>query len=95
MTAYLIIIVLYMAPPAASFFAETFFASSAARDWVNFAGVFSPFSAALGVPLKIDAFQHGSPWPVHLAYLGFYAALNASLLGVMTWLFNTRWRVAQ
>jgi hypothetical protein len=33
-------------------------------------------------------------WPLFLAYVGFTLGLNAALLLIMVWLFNTRWRVA-
>lgn len=95
MTAYLLVIVLFMAPVAAGAFADTFFPSSAVRELIAQLSFTSPFAAALSVPLEIDGQQFGGAWPIYRVYLAFSAALNASLLAGMTWLFHIRWRVAQ
>lgn len=122
MTTYLTILILFMAPPAAGFFEQTFFnkdrerQQAAQRDapgavrldgtrpvadnraldsWVTRFGFLSPFSAAFSVPLEIDNVRHGGTWPAHFFFLGFYVLVDLALVGVMTWLFNVRWRVAQ
>lgn len=122
MTTYLTILVLFMAPPAAYFFEQTFFHAGGPRPdatstgqapwsagevnrqaidqrsddtWIARLGFLSPFSAALAVPLTIDNVQHGGSWPTHYFFLAFYVLVDVSLVGVMTWLFNVRWRVAQ
>ncbi len=122
MTTYLTILVLFLTPPAALFFQQTFFSrrgdpypsrtttidkdgvlqvTSSAQDrrthdtFVARLGFLSPFSAALAVPLTIDGVQFGGRWPTHYVFLAFYLALDVALVGVMTWLFNVRWRIAQ
>jgi hypothetical protein len=95
MTAYLLVIVLFMGPVAASAFADTFFPSSNVRDWVAQLSFTSPFAAALSVPLTIDGRQFGGRWPIYQNYLLFTVIFDAVLLATMTWLFHIRWRVAQ
>jgi ABC-type transport system involved in multi-copper enzyme maturation permease subunit len=129
MSAYLAVFVLFMGPPAAAFFGETFFDAGRADNqalaspdfsgpaWsapnpalyrhmplrdarmpdrpVARLGFLSPFSAALSVPLVIDGVVYGGPWPAHYAFLAFYLLVDLALVGIMTWLFNVRWRVAQ
>ena len=34
-------------------------------------------------------------WAMFLAHLAFAVGLNVTLLGLMIWMFNTRWRVSQ
>lgn len=101
MTTYMTIIVLFCAPLAVSFFANTFFPDEPSTAQIAWAGVTSPFSAAFAVPLDVRLATDTSAsvaatgnWPLFLAYVGFNLALNALLLGIMIWLFNTRWRVA-
>jgi ABC-type transport system involved in multi-copper enzyme maturation permease subunit len=95
MTAYLLVIVLFMGPVAASYFADTFIARSEVRELITQLSFTSPFSAALSVPLKIDGTVYGGVWPTYLVYLLFSILFDAALLGIMTWLFHVRWRVAQ
>ncbi|MBL9124275.1 MAG: ABC transporter permease subunit [Planctomycetaceae bacterium] len=95
MTSYLAVIVLYLGPIAASSFADTFVADSATRGLIDQLSFTSPFAAALSVPLTIDGTTYGGAWPTYLAYLPVAALGNATLLGLMTWLFHVRWRVAQ
>ena len=59
------------------------------------------FAAAFAVPLDVrlatDTASNAAAignWPLFLTYVTFNAALNLALLGIMIWLFNTRWRVA-
>jgi hypothetical protein len=66
-------------------------------------GFTSPFVTAFSVPLDMSsatderADQRATPntWGMFGAFVGFAIALNGALLGVMIWLFNTRWRVSQ
>jgi ABC-type transport system involved in multi-copper enzyme maturation permease subunit len=101
MTTYMTIIVLFCAPLAISFFANTFFPDHPNTAQIVWAGVTSPFSAAFAVPLDVRlatdttaSIAATGNWPLFLAYVGFNLVLNALLLGIMIWLFNTRWRVA-
>ena len=101
MTTYLVIIVMFCAPLAANFFAQTFFADHPNTPYVEQAGFISPFSAAFKVPLDlgISADENArkaatGDWRLFFAYVAFSAALNGGLIVTMMWLFNTRWRVA-
>jgi ABC-type transport system involved in multi-copper enzyme maturation permease subunit len=103
MTTYLVIIVLFCAPLAANFFAQTFYANHPNAPYVAQAGLVSPFSAAFSVPLDISQVTSetttGVPpaqatWSLFVSYVAFSLGLDAALVLVMMWLFNTRWRVA-
>ena len=105
MTTYLIIIVLFCGPLAATFFAETFFPSHPATPVVKQVGMISPFATAFSVPLDIDTDDRsldrfGQPrepqkdWSIFAGYVLLTIAQNGALLATMVWLFNTRWRVA-
>lgn len=95
MTAYLLVILLFMGPVAAATFAETFVSSSQVRALIAQLSFTSPFAAALSVPLTIDGRIYGGNWPIYQYYLLFSLLFDAALLGAMTWLFHVRWRVAQ
>jgi ABC-type transport system involved in multi-copper enzyme maturation permease subunit len=104
MTTYLIIILLFCAPLAVHYFAVTFFLEHPSVRVIEDLGFTSPFAAAFAVPLdmgpstdtqaSVAAKNALGNWPLFLAYVGFSLGLNATLLGIMIWLFNTRWRVA-
>jgi ABC-type transport system involved in multi-copper enzyme maturation permease subunit len=105
MTTYLVIIVLFAAPLAVNYFAQTFFPEHEAATYIADAAFTSPFAAAQAVPLDMGlttdnrtaaevAAEALGNWPLYFAYVGFSLGLNAALLLVMIWLFNTRWRVA-
>lgn len=69
-------------------------------------GATSPFAASFAVPLEIEFLRNfddlpqgdsrrlGSP-RLLISYLALTLLLNAGLIGIMIWLFNTRWRVAE
>ncbi|QDU27614.1 ABC-2 family transporter protein [Anatilimnocola aggregata] len=101
MTTYLVIILLFCAPLAVNFFAQTFFQDHPNTPWVAQMGFTSPFAAAFAVPLDISLGtetltpdQLQGNWPLYALYVGFTVAMNGLLLVVMMWLFSTRWRVA-
>jgi len=104
MTTYLVIILLFCAPLAVNYFAQTFFPSHPNAAIIESAGFTSPFAAAFAVPLDMGVTNDSTTvlagkaaagnWPIFLAYVGFSLGLNAALLVVMIWMFNTRWRVA-
>jgi len=104
MTTYLVIILLFCAPLAVNYFAQTFFPSHPNAAIIESAGFTSPFAAAFAVPLDMGVTNETTAaqsakaatgnWVIYLAYVGFSAGLNAALLLVMIWMFNTRWRVA-
>jgi ABC-type transport system involved in multi-copper enzyme maturation permease subunit len=106
MTTYLAIILLFCAPLAVKYFADTFFPEHPAVKTIDAAGFTSPFSAAAAVPLDPgpttgngrdpNAVQQAAigNWPLFFGYAAFSLALDGLLLVTMMWLFNTRWRVA-
>src|SRR5262245_41856759 len=102
MTTYLVIIVLFCAPLAANFFAQTFFPTHPNAPIVAASQFVSPFGAAFSVPLDVgltdDSNRNGivdrGDWRMFLAYTTFCVVFNGGLIGTMMWLFNTRWRVA-
>ncbi len=102
MTTYMVIIVLFCAPLAANFFAQTFFPTHPNAPYVAASQFVSPFGAAFEVPLELgiaeDSPRGGSiekgDWRMFLAYFAFCMAFNGGLISTMMWLFSTRWRVA-
>ncbi|MCA9176274.1 MAG: ABC transporter permease subunit [Planctomycetales bacterium] len=97
MVSYLLLIVMFCMPLAMSFFAETFFPDAATTSSVRLAEIASPFAAAFHTSFDgdtMDANRIGD-WRMVGAYALFSGVLNLSLLGLMVWLFNKRWRVSQ
>ena len=99
-TTYLVIMVLFCAPLAATYFAETFFPDDPSTPLVRKTGIVSPFAAAFAIPLNVDYLPAaaGAPvvqqWPFAIAHLVWSALLNMVLLAGMVWLFRARWRVS-
>jgi ABC-type transport system involved in multi-copper enzyme maturation permease subunit len=99
MTSYLLVIVLFCLPLAVSFFANEFFPSHPATQYIEWVGITSPFSATFAVPLQMELIGTAteSPqgnWLLVAAFFGCTFLWNASLVGLMIWLFNVRWRVS-
>ncbi len=59
MATYVIILLLYVAPMAASFFANTYFPSTKGTQVVNTMTVTSPFAAAFNMPIYMDDLDTG------------------------------------
>ncbi|MCA9266415.1 MAG: ABC transporter permease subunit, partial [Planctomycetales bacterium] len=102
MTTYLTLVVLFCAPLAILFFAETFFRGTPAAEWARALQAVSPFGAAFSIPLDLRSISAngtsgmaGRSWGAYGAYLAFTGCLNGLLLLNMIWLFNARWRVSQ
>ena len=57
MVTYSVILILYVAPLAATFFADTFYPTSPATPVVNTLSATSPFAAAHNLPLYVDDFS--------------------------------------
>ncbi|QDT69865.1 ABC-2 family transporter protein [Planctomycetes bacterium MalM25] len=105
MASYLAIVTLFLAPLAGRYFADTFYRGTPAADAVVAASAVSPFAAAFALPLDIDrkdfwdapaaeaAQATGEPI-LFFAHLGWSVVYNVSLLFLLMWLFQTRWRVA-
>jgi ABC-type transport system involved in multi-copper enzyme maturation permease subunit len=96
MTTYLAIAVLFMLPPAVTFFAATFFPGAPATPIVEQAGFTSPFAAAVHLPVDPnlgDVPTAPPDWWFFASFATFYLALDGVLLATMAWLFNVRWRM--
>jgi ABC-type transport system involved in multi-copper enzyme maturation permease subunit len=96
---YLVILVLFAAPVAARYFAESFFSGSSSATVVEQLGVFSPFSATFALPLEIEhegkMISVSSPnLLLFFGFVGWSILYNGLLLLVMMRLFQVRWRVA-
>lgn len=98
---YMVLLALFAAPVAAERFTEAFLPRSPAAAGVHAATLTSPFAAAFALPLTFPAdFETGlssrpGDWPLLSGFVSFTMLGNAALMGIMAWLFNTRWRVAQ
>lgn len=106
--SYLVLVLLFAAPPAVDYFARTFFSEAAWTERLPQASLTSPFSAALSVPLDIakrDQFdENGLPqvtfdgprpdrWPVYRWYTLFYLVGLPLLVWGMMRLFRSHWLV--
>jgi len=95
--AYVVVIVLFMAPIAVQIFAGTFFPDSAGTSLAQEASFVSPVATAFNLPLDVDRegveARVGQPW-AFVKFVAFYGLLTGALMGSMIWLFGKRWRVA-
>ena len=108
--SYVVIAVLFIAPLGVERFVNTFFPGEAIAVQVQNQAYLSPISTAFALPLTVDAAADaiggtglpGRPSDELIAYgwlqfglfLIVYTVVNIGLVGMMAWLFNTRWRVA-
>ena len=98
MTAYLVIVTLFLAPLAMNFLAQSFFPTHPSASWIKATLAASPFAAAFSLPLTIegeDILPRVAKWPLFFGFLGFYAVLNVTLNALMIWFFHRRWRVSE
>jgi hypothetical protein len=100
MSSYLVIIVLFCVPLAVKFFATVFYSAHPATEYVEWAGITSPFAASFAIPLDMELVRSSDEplpgnWLLYGAYAAFTISLNLFLLSIMVWLFNARWRVAK
>ena len=105
-TTYAVILLLYLAPPAVSMFAQEYFPERFSETALKTMTITSPFSANLNIPLNpenltgpawvdTDRYDYAFEDFWHFAaYVTVTLLINAVLFGVMTWLFYNRWRVA-
>ncbi|HJQ80504.1 MAG TPA: ABC transporter permease subunit [Lacipirellulaceae bacterium] len=97
---YLIIGVMFMAPLAMAFFAETFFRGSFGEALVDKLGVLSPFAAVFALPLDVSrddvniVAASAGDLPLFFGFVGWSVLYNGALVLAMTRLFQVRWRVA-
>ena len=59
MATYVVILLLYMAPLATSFFGNTYFPKTRGTEIVNAMTIASPFAAAFNVPIYMDVGDDG------------------------------------
>jgi hypothetical protein len=98
----MIIVVMFMAPVAVKFFAQTFYQGTSQAAVASKVGVLSPFSAAFSLPLNVEEETHPSAVPaagnsdlrVFFGYIGWAIVYNTALVLLMMRLFQVRWRVA-
>ncbi len=101
-STYLIIVVMFMAPVAVTFFAETFFSGTSRAAVVDKLGVLSPFSATFALPLDVsrrrDAIRPRRRRRRTCRCSSGTSAgrfvYNGVLILAMMRLFQVRWRVA-
>ena len=105
-TTYTVILLLYLAPPAVSLFAQEYFPDRFSETALTAMTITSPFSANLNIPLNPENLSSPSSTATarydyalqdfwHFgAYVCVAILINSVLFGIMTWLFYNRWRVA-
>jgi ABC-type transport system involved in multi-copper enzyme maturation permease subunit len=99
-STYIIILVLFAAPVAAGYFAQSFFHDTGGATATEQFGVLSPFSATFALPLEMvdnDGKAHSDAAPnlaVFFGHVGWTLLYNGLLLLIMMRLFQVRWRVA-
>ena len=97
MATYLFILILFLGPIAVQVFVGQFLEGTPTESMAEYIGVTSPFAAAFNLPLEIPAMPKAPPvnTMVFWGYLGFTCVYNVTLLVVMMWLFQARWRVSE
>ncbi len=101
-STYMIIVVMFMAPVAVKYFAQTFYQGTSQAEVASKVGVVSPFSAAFSLPLNVEDETRPSATPpvvnsdlrVFFGYIGWSIVYNTVLVLMMMRLFQVRWRVA-
>jgi ABC-type transport system involved in multi-copper enzyme maturation permease subunit len=108
-STYLIIVVMFMAPVAVKFFAQTFFRGTSEAAIASKVGVLSPFSATFALPLDVSSAEGSmissseaaaaaqaaaSDLWIFFGFIGWTILYNGVLILIMMRLFQVRWRVA-
>jgi ABC-type transport system involved in multi-copper enzyme maturation permease subunit len=106
-STYLIIVVMFMAPVAVKFFAQTFFQGTQEAAIADKIGVLSPFSATFALPLDVGSSDGSinsgnsaanatanSDLHVFFGFIAWTVIYNTVLILLMMRLFQVRWRVA-
>lgn len=96
MTSYLVVVLLFTAPLAVNFFAESFFAKHAASQAIELATSTSPFAAAFSLPMTMPTQEESrlAHWPIFWGFVGFYTLFDCAMAVTIIWLFRARWRVS-
>ena len=101
MMTYSVILALFCTPVAASYFANTFFRDTEAAAQVERFAVISPLATVFQVPLELEAgtdeerIAYAGSWHLVRQYAIVTVVFNIVMMGLMMWLFQTRWRVAR
>ena len=107
MASYVVIAGQFVLPPAAGYFADTFFPGTPTAELIHVSSAMSPVAAAFSLPLDLPAGDSGqtpliSPSGgsrlqtyLFFAYVPFTILEIAALFAAMIWLFNRRWRVSE
>ena len=111
MASYLVIVVLFLGPMAASLFVQNFSPNTNTADVIQGFGILSPFSAIFNLPLNVTDAVNGSlatgttpdaaatnsttSTSIFWGFTGFACVYNIALLLGMMWLFKMRWRVSE
>lgn len=104
LSSYLIIVVMFTAPLAASFFASTFYSGTSGTENLRWLSALSPFAATFALPLDAarpddsgvtTATAIEGNLPLIFGYLGVTLVYNAVLFILITWMFRVRWRVSE
>src|SRR6185503_1247369 len=102
-STYLVIGVMFLAPVAVNFFAETFFRGTTQAAMADKVGIVSPFAATFDLPLDIHdsddvsvtaGASPNSGGQLFFGFVGWSILYNTALVLAMTRLFQVRWRVA-
>jgi ABC-type transport system involved in multi-copper enzyme maturation permease subunit len=103
-STYLVIVIMFMAPVAVKFFAETFYRGTAQAGIAEQVGMISPFSATFALPLNIpeeNALANGiapaaatGDLRIFFGFVGWTVLYAGVLILAMMRLFQVRWRVA-
>jgi len=94
MTAYLVLIGLFAVPVAVEAFARLLLPpGDPAVVSIRRFTFTSPFSASFALPLSVGQAPRPGHWPIFFAFASFYAMVNTTLLWLMLWLFDARWRL--
>ena len=104
MATYVILIALFFTPVAVNYFADTFFRGQPGAATAKEFSFLSPIATSFTLPLDQVAMGiQETPgetgplfsWVIFGTFTTFILAFNFVLVGVMIWLFNTRWRVSE
>jgi ABC-type transport system involved in multi-copper enzyme maturation permease subunit len=98
-STYVIILALFMAPIAVTFFTGTFLGGPSGTNAASAVGMFSPFAATFALPLEIErndanVGQTIADLGIFFGYVGWSILYNGALVLLMMRLFEVRWRVA-
>ena len=99
MSSYLVLVLLFLAPPAVETFARVFYPDAPLTRLVVQCTLVSPFSATFNLPLSLGQTDPAKMaivghWPVYLGFMACYGAVNGILVAAIVWLFNMRRRVS-